>query len=86
MKRLYVRPDFRGRDLGRQLAERVIAEAKASGYSLMRLDTIPAVMPQADSLYRSLGFYPIPSYYDDPQASASYFELRLRSAAESGLA
>jgi putative acetyltransferase len=79
MKRLYVRPDFRGRDLGRQLAERAIAEAKVSGYSLMRLDTIPAVMPQADSLYRSLGFYPIPSYYDDPQSNASYFELRLHA-------
>jgi len=79
MKRLYVRPDFRGRDLGRQLAERVIAEAKMSGYSHMRLDTVPAVMPQADSLYRSLGFYPIPSYYSNPQANASYFELRLHA-------
>lgn len=77
MKRLYVRPEFRGLDLGRKLAERVITVARVTGYSVMRLDTLPKLMPQADSLYRSLGFYRIPSYYDDPQPNVSYFELRL---------
>jgi GNAT superfamily N-acetyltransferase len=81
MKRLYVRPEFRGRDLGRKLAERVIAEAKLSGYSLMRLDTVPTVMPQADSLYRNMGFYAIPPYYENPRPNVSYFELRLRDHA-----
>ena len=77
MKRLYVRPAFRGRNLGLKLAERIVAEGKAIGYSLMRLDTVPKVMPTADTLYRSLGFYQIPCYYGDPKSGVSYYELRL---------
>ena len=78
MKRLYVRPDFRGRKLGLALAERLIAEAKSIGYEFMRLDTVPSQMADANRMYRRLGFYEIPSYYHNPQPDVSYLELRLR--------
>ncbi|MGC2208971.1 MAG: GNAT family N-acetyltransferase [Candidatus Korobacteraceae bacterium] len=78
MKRLYVRPQFRGRQLGSMLAEHLIANAKSVGYELMRLDTLRNRMEDAIRLYRSLGFYEIPAYYCNPQPGVCYVELRLR--------
>ncbi len=77
MKRLYVRPECKGRGIGRQLAERLIAEAKLIGYRRMRLDTIPAEMMAAKTLYVSLGFQEIAPYYNSPQPGTSFMELTL---------
>lgn len=75
MKRLYVRSAFRGQSLGRLLAERLIAEAGAAGYSRMRLDTVPGKMDRAIALYRELGFREIAAYYPTPVRETLFMEL-----------
>ena len=78
MKRLYVRPVFRGAGAGKKLAARIVEEAREIGYAVMRLDTLPS-MQSAIRLYESLGFVRRSAYYDTPLKSTIFMELRLNS-------
>ena len=77
MKRLYLRPQFRGKGLGHLLADRIIAEARQIGYERMRLDTVEPVMGDAVAMYRKIGFREIEPYRANPIAGAMYMELKL---------
>jgi putative acetyltransferase len=77
MKRLYVRPDFRGQGLGRILTETIIEAARDHGYDRLRLDTLPGRMDQAIAMYRSLGFKDIERYYNNSYEDTAFMELTL---------
>ena len=77
MKRLFLREEFRGRGLGRQLIESIIQEAKQIGYARMRLDTLPPKMNEAIALYEAYGFKQIAPYYRNPVPGAMFMELDL---------
>lgn len=77
MKRLYLRPQFRGKGLGRVLADRIIAEARHLGYRRMRLDTVEPVMKDAVAMYRRIGFKEIDAYRPNPNPGTLYMELEL---------
>jgi ribosomal protein S18 acetylase RimI-like enzyme len=76
MKRLYVRPQFRGVGLGRQLAEAILDAARGAGYACVLLDTLDD-MESARALYEDLGFAEVPPYYHNPIAGSHYLKVDL---------
>lgn len=76
MKRLYIRPELRGKKLANVLVEKIIEDAKKIGYSYMLLDTLP-FLQSAIHIYKEFGFYEIESYNDSPMDSSIYMRLDL---------
>lgn len=76
MKRMYVRPAYRGAGLGRRLAREVISRARGMGYARIKLDTLPS-LAEAQRLYSSLGFVDIPRYNDNPIERVRFMALEL---------
>lgn len=76
MKRLYVRPAFRGHKIANKLVEMIIDDAKTIGYKNMLLDTLP-FLDGAIYLYKKFGFYEIESYNNSPMDTSIYMKLDL---------
>jgi ribosomal protein S18 acetylase RimI-like enzyme len=83
MKRLWVRPEFRGHSIGRLLAEELIVYARGQGYTAMYLDTVPGAMRAANEIYRKLGFAAVERYTSNPilgesaRVAVEFFRLAL---------
>lgn len=77
MKRLYVRPQYRGKRVGFALVQQLLADAREIGYRSIRLDTVEPVMKDAVKMYRRLRFREIPPYRTNPIEGALYMELEL---------
>jgi putative acetyltransferase len=78
LKRLYVRPGFRGLALGKQLSEAAVSFARHMGYDALRLDTISGSMASAERLYREMGFVETSPYYENPVPGATFYAFDLR--------
>lgn len=76
MKRLYVRPPFRGFGAGRMLAQRIVDDARSIGYGSMLLDTM-STFTEAVALYLGMGFVEVPPYYHNPYPNIIYLEKQL---------
>lgn len=76
MKRLFVRPAYRGQGWGRWLATQIIHEAITVGYTMMRLDTLDT-LERAMQVYAALGFQRCAPYYANPLPGVVYWERAL---------
>lgn len=76
LKRLYVRPSFRGQHLGRELVERIIEDARSLGYSRLMLDTMPELV-SARHMYENMGFKVTERYNNSPLDTTIFMEYRL---------
>ncbi len=79
IKRLFVRPSYRGTGLGNALFAEVIDAARDLGYRRLRLDTLPRRMAAADAMYQRFGWNQTPAYYDNPVPGVVFYQLDLAS-------
>ena len=77
LKRLYVRPAYRGLGIGGRLLDLTIAASREFGYRCLRFDTWPERMPEAQEMYRRLGSVETPPYYDNPVKGVIFMKLDL---------
>ncbi len=77
LKRMYLRPAFRGQGIGKGIMEKSIDKARQLGYTTIKLDTIGYKMPWAVGLYKSYGFRETTPYNHNPHAGVLYFEREL---------
>ncbi len=75
LKRMFIKPAYQKQGIGNVLLEKAITLAKTLNYTTIRLDTLSYMIP-AIKLYRQYGFYEIPAYYHNPNATAVYFEIK----------
>jgi len=75
LKRMFVQQGFQGRGIGKELLDKAIELARSLGYKTIRLDTLNYMQP-AINLYKKAGFYEIPAYYNNPNTTAVYFEMK----------
>ena len=78
LKRMFIKPDHQKKGIGKTLLEEAVELAKTLNYTAIRLDTLNYMTP-AIKLYKSYGFYEIPAYYNNPNATAVYFEIKLNA-------
>lgn len=76
LKRMYVKPGYQNKGIGKKLLEEALQLAKDCNYTLVKLDTLNYMFP-AIQLYKQVGFYEIPSYYHNPISTAVFFEKKL---------
>lgn len=80
IKRISIRPDFRGSAFGRPFVRALMTRARELGYDRLRVDTL-STMEAAIGFYQELGFRPIPSFWPHPAEGALFFEAKLREDA-----
>lgn len=85
VKRLYVRPRFRGQSLGERLGDAVVGQARTLGFSRLILDAVPPTTV-AQQLYERLGFSETAPYYANPLPGTRFFALELDAADRQPLA
>jgi len=77
LKRLYVRPEFRGKGYARRLSEKIVEDANSAGYDLLYLDTLPFLVA-AQRLYESMGFTVCEAYNSDPMGCSIFMRKELK--------
>jgi len=77
VKRMYIKPEYQGKGIGKALMARVLETAKSMNYKIIKLDTLGPKMPAAVGLYKSFGFKEAAPYNYNPYEGVLYFERKL---------
>lgn len=75
LKRMFIKQDWQKQGIGKILLEKAVELARELNYTTIRLDTLNYMTP-AIKLYKGCGFYEIPAYYHNPNATAVYLEKK----------